>query len=150
LREAPARQPAGAERYGPGDVRRLVGPARDLERAATDVEDRETPGRPTEPAAYGEEREARLVFAGQHVDADAGLVVHVVEHVLAVAGVAHGGGGEADALLAALVLGHDDGGGDEVGERVAALLGDVAHGVEVLGQTEGFLVRVRRERCGAV
>ena len=67
-REVLAGQPAGAERQRPGDVRRLVAAAGDLERAAADVEDGQPARGPAEPAAYGEERQPRLVLTGQHLD----------------------------------------------------------------------------------
>ena len=66
--EEAARQPGRAQRQRPGDVGRLVGAARDLQRAAADVEDRQPPGRPAEPAAYGEEGQPGLVLAGEHLD----------------------------------------------------------------------------------
>ena len=65
------RQPGRAQRQRPRDVGRLVGAAGDLQRAATDVEDRQPAGRPAEPAAYGEEGQPRLVLAGQDLEVDA-------------------------------------------------------------------------------
>src|SRR4029079_16113495 len=47
-----ARQSSSAERDRPRDVGLLVGTARDLQRSATDVEHRQSPGRPPEPPAY--------------------------------------------------------------------------------------------------
>ena len=65
---------AAPKRHRPGHVGLLVGAARDLERAAADVEDGQPPGRPPEPAAYGEEGQPRLVVTGQHRDPHPGLV----------------------------------------------------------------------------
>ena len=66
-------QPAGAERDRHGDGRLLVGPGRDLQRAAADVEHRQPTRGPAEPAAYGEEGQPRLVLTGQHLQVDPGL-----------------------------------------------------------------------------
>ena len=148
-REVRAGQPGGAQRQRPGHVGGLVRAAGDLERAAADVEDREPTGRPAEPAAYGEEGQPGLVLAGEHVDHHAGALLHVLEDLLAVAGVAHRGGREAEDVLAPLVLGHPQRLGGERGQRVDPGLGDVTAVVEVLGQPQRLLEGVRRQRCGA-
>ena len=64
----------------------------------------------------------------------------VGEDLVGVDGVAHRGGGEAEHLLAALVVGDPRRLGTEVGEGVDALLGDRPVGVEVLGQPQRLLV----------
>ena len=69
----------------------------------------------------------------------------MVEDVVAVAGVADRGGREAEHVLGTLVLGDDDGVGDEAGQRLDPALGDLAV-LEVLGETQRLLVGVRRER----
>src|SRR4051812_21626017 len=97
-------QPPGAERERPRHVGDLVVATGDLERAATDVEDREAARGPAEPPAYGEEGQPRLVLARQHLDRDTGALLHVGEHSVAVARVAHRRRGEGVDLLAALVL----------------------------------------------
>ena len=76
-REVLTGQPAGAERQRLGDVGRLVGARRDLQRAAADVEDRQPARGPAEPPAYGQEGQPGLVLAGQHLDVDPGLLAHV-------------------------------------------------------------------------
>jgi hypothetical protein len=101
-----------------GHVRRLVPAAGDLQRAAADVEDCEPPGRPAEPAAYGEEGEPGLVLAGEDVDHHAGALLDVLEHLVAVARVADRRRGEAEDVLAPLVLGDAQCLGGELGERV--------------------------------
>ena len=63
------------------------------------------PGRPAEPAAGGEEGQPGLLLAGQDLELDAGLGLHPGEHVVGVGGLAHGGGGERQHVLDALVLG---------------------------------------------
>ena len=80
-------------------------PVRDLQRAAADVEDEQLPGRPAEPAAGGEEGEPGLVLAGEDLQLDAGLVGDARQDVVGVGGLAHGGGGEGQQVLDALVLG---------------------------------------------
>ena len=76
-----AGQPAGSERQAGRDVGILVLAARDLERAAADVEGEQTAGAPAEPAADGQERQPGLVVAGQHLQVDAGRVPDVGEHL---------------------------------------------------------------------
>ena len=51
----------------------------------------------------------------------------------------------AEHVLRALVLGDDDGVGDELGQRLDPALGDLAV-LEVLGQPQRLLVGVRRQR----
>ena len=70
----------------------------------------------------------------------------VVEHLVAVGGVAHRRGREAEHVLAALVLGDHDGVGDERGQRVDPASGVTAPSVEVLGEPQRLLVGVRRQR----
>jgi hypothetical protein len=139
------RQPCGTQRDRPGDLGLLVGAAGDLQRAAADVEDRQAPGRPAEPAAYGEERQPGLVVPRQYGDADAGLGRDVVEDGVGVDRVTHGGGREAQHVLGAAVLGDDDGPRHELGQRLDPLRRHVPV-VEVLGQAQRLLVGVRRKR----
>ena len=113
---------AAPERQRPGHVGGLVGAAGDLQRAAADVEDRQPAGRPAEPAAYGQEGQARLVLTGEHLQRDAAVLLDVGEDLVGVDGVADRGGREAEHLLAALVLGDLGRGGAEVGEGLDALL----------------------------
>ena len=116
-----AGQPAGAERHRHRDGRLLVGSGGDLQRAAADVEHRQPARRPAEPAAYGQERQPRLVLAGQHlqVDARSGLRTRSSTS-LAVRRLAQRRGGERQHRLAALVLGQLGGLGDERDQPVGA------------------------------
>ena len=63
------RDDAGADARARRDRGLLLGADRDLERAAADVDDEQPAGVPSVPAARGEEREPRLVVAGEHGDA---------------------------------------------------------------------------------
>ncbi len=63
----PDRHPARAERDGCRDLGQLVGPGRDLEGAAADVEQQDLPGCPAEPPPDGQESEASLGVAAQHL-----------------------------------------------------------------------------------
>jgi hypothetical protein len=72
--------------------------------------------------------------------------VDPLEDLVGVRGVAYGGRGEAQHLLAALVLRHHEGLGDEPAQRLDTLLRHAALAVEVLGQTQRLLVRERGQR----
>ena len=67
----------------------------------------------------------------------------VVEDRVAVAGVAHRRGREAQHVLRSLVLGDDDRVGHELGHRLDPALGHLAV-LEVLGHAQRLLVGVRR------
>ena len=105
--------PSGSDHATSGASSAAAG---DLQRAAADVEDRQPPGRPAEPAAYGEEGQPRLVLTGQHLDVDPGARRRTSASTSSeltasrTAEVAN-----AEHLLAALVLGDHQRGRDEVG-----------------------------------
>ena len=121
-REVLPRQPGRAQRQRPGDVGRLVGAAGDLERAAADVEDRQPAGRPAEPAAYGEERQPRLVLTGRARRCATPVRSWTWSSTSsAVAGVAHRRGREAErSPRSPCPRRRRTRRGDEVGERVDA------------------------------
>ena len=131
------------------DVGVLVHALRELERAAADVGDEQRAGRPAEPAPGGEEGEPGLLLTAQHVERDAGALDDRGEHVVAVRGLADGAGDEAAEVLDALVLGDVEALLHEVGEPVAALVGDQAAVGDVLGQAQVDLVLRRGQRLGA-
>ncbi len=146
--EPVAAEPARAQRQGTCKVGGLVRAGGDLQGAAADVEDRETTRRPAEPAAYRQEGQPRLVLARQYLDAHPGHRAHVLEHRVGVGRVAHRRRGEAQHLLAALVLGDLQRVGDERGQRVDPWATHRTGGVQVLGQAQRRLVGVRRHRRG--
>ena len=148
----PARgEAARAEREGDRRVRFLVDAVGDLQGAAADVEDQELARRPAEPAAGGEEGEAGLLGAGEHLELDAGLGPHAREDVVGVAGLADGGGGEREQVLDALVLGGLERVLDDRDEFLDALGADRTGLVEELGEAQFGLVRVRgKGACAGV
>ena len=82
----------------------LLVQARDLKRAAADVEQQQPTRRPAEPAPGGQEGQPRLVLAGQHPDDGPGLRLDPGEHLVAVTRVPDRGRGEREEILHALVL----------------------------------------------
>ena len=70
--------------------------------------------------------EPGLLLAAQHVEPHPGALHDLFEHLLAVRRLAHGARDEAAEVLDALVLGGLDALAHEVGEAVAAPLGDPA------------------------
>ena len=101
-----AGQPAGAERERLRHVGLLVGPGRDLQRAAADVEHRQAPE--DQP---NQRRTARNVSRASSSPGSTSRSTPVSlrgrgRALLGVAGVADRRGGEGEHLLAALVLGH--------------------------------------------
>ncbi len=76
--------PAGAQRHRERGVRLLLATDRHLEGAAADVEDEQPPGGPAVPAPDGEERQPRLVLAGEDLERRAGLALDLGDDLLAV------------------------------------------------------------------
>ncbi len=142
-------QPPGAERHRPREVGLLVDAHRDLQRAAADVEHEQLAGRPAVPAAGGEEGEPGLVGAGQHLQLDAGLVVHAAEHLGDVVGVADRGGRERHQVLATQLRGGLLRLRDGVDQVVGALRGELAVRGDPLGEAQHGLLRAGRHRVRA-
>ena len=135
-----AGDPARAEWQRHRDVRVLVHPLGQLERATADVGDEQGAGRPAEPAAGREEGQPRLVLTAQHVERDAGALDDGREHVVAVRGLADGAGDEAAEVLHPLVLGHVEALLHEAREPVSAGVGDQPVVGDVLGEAQVDLV----------
>lgn len=138
-----------AQRHRAGHVRLLVQAAGDLQRAAADVEVEQPAGGPAEPAADRQEGEPGLVLAGEHPQFDPGLLGDPAEHLLAVGGLAHGGGGEGQYVDDALVLGDPQRGGDHADQLLDPGSVDRALLVEEFGEPQLGLVGVRGQGCGA-
>jgi AcrR family transcriptional regulator len=140
---------AGAEGERARDIRNLVDALRDLERAAADVEQQDPVGRPPVPAAHGQEGEARLVIAGEHLQLDTRLAGDPGEHLLAVRGLADRRGREGEQLLDAglarrigrLADRGEDGGHPRIVDRTV--------GLEVAHEPQHRLVRRLGDRTGA-
>lgn len=149
-----ARQPAGGEASGSERQRHrgvglLVDAETDLQRAATDVQDQQPPGRPAEPAAGGEEGEPCLLLAGEDSEVDAGLFPYPGQHLVGVARFPYRGRGERQHVLAALVLGGLQRIGDRHDKPVHAGGSDRPVRVQQFGQAQLRLVRMRGQRAGA-
>jgi hypothetical protein len=147
--ETLAGQPTGAQRQRPGDVGLLVHTGRDLERPPADVEHQQPPGRPAEPAPYGQERQPRLVLAAEDVQLDAGLAADPVEDLGHVLRVAHRRCHEGDQLADVVVGRGAAGRADRLDEGVRRVVGQCAVGADALGQAQHRLLRVRRPRVRA-
>ena len=127
------------------DVRDLVETLDELERAAADVEDQDPIGGPAVPAAHGEERELCLLFAREHAQAHAGLLGDLVEHRLAIRGLANRGGREREEFVESGSSSCVGGGGHGVDDRSDADVTDRAVRLEVAHEPQHGLLRRRRD-----
>ena len=116
----------GAEGHGCCDLGQFVGSGRDLERPAADVEQQDLPGGPAEPAPHGEEREASLGLAAEHLQRLAERRFDAGDHRGAVRRLAHGGGRRREELVHALLGRGAACSRDRRFERLHAILGDRA------------------------
>jgi hypothetical protein len=137
-------EPPGAQRDGLGQLRLLVDPAGDLQRAAADVEHDQATCAPTEPAADSQEGDPGLIGAGQHLQVDAGLVTHPVEDLRTIARLSQRRRGEGEQIAATEFARGSARRSDGVDQRVRPAPGQPAGAVDVLGQPQHGLLRVRR------
>ena len=84
-------QASRAEVEGEGELRVLVGTGGQLQGTAADVEVGDAAGGPAVPPAHRQEGQARLFLAGEDFQADAGLLLYLVEDLGRVRGGAHRG-----------------------------------------------------------
>ena len=120
------RHATGSEGEGCRQLGQLVGPRCELERAAADVEQQDLSGGPAEPAAHGEEGEARLGLAAEHLQGLAEGRLDPGDDLRPVGGFADGRGRRREELVDVLgrcLLRASRGGALE---RADTLLGDRA------------------------
>src|SRR3984957_5071418 len=142
-------QPPCTERQRHHGLGLLILPHGDLKRPAADVDHEQPPRGPAEPPPGGQEGQPRLVLTGQDPDGRAGPVLNPGEHVVAVAGVAHGRGGEGEEILDALVLRDPQRLLDHLGQPLLADLGQCVAALQVGGERKFDLMRERGQRTCA-
>nr|BFF08990.1 hypothetical protein GCM10025699_02930 [Microbacterium flavescens] len=140
---------SGAEGDGCRGLGQLVGTGRELERAASDVEEQDLPGRPAEPAADGEERVPRLGLTAEHLQRLSERLLDEGDHRRPVGDLADGGRRRREQFVD--VLGCRDPAcvGHRRHERVHALRRDLSIGAQVAHEAQDGPPARRRERTPA-